>query len=180
MGEARLEIKNLTDEIQLPADLCCNCASTIGVGSVESELKLTRFFAMAGVEYTFSWGLPYCEECAPTATRNPIGMLHVALMIGLCTVALFLIVIISQIALDQSYFGGNDFWVSLAAASLFVGAFYATRRPHGSQTSYYQPIRIRKLRQKFTSGEVTGIILGFTNAPYMQRFQAVNARLLAR
>jgi len=179
MGEARLEIKNLADEIELPADLCCNCGSTQGVGSVESELKLTRYFAMAGVEYTFRWGLPYCEECAPTATRNPVGPLHVALMIGLGTVALFLIAIIVQIAMDQSYFGGNDFWVSLAAASLFVGAFYATRRPHGSQTSYYQPIRVRKLRQKFTSGQVTGIVLGFTNGSYMQRFQSANTRLLA-
>ena len=43
-----------------------------------------------GTEYTFSWRLPYCPQCRPTAARNPLGKLHVVLMIGLVTVGLFL------------------------------------------------------------------------------------------
>ena len=73
---------------------------------------------------------------------------------------------------------GELVWVSLAAASALVGAYYATRKPEGAQTSYYQPVRIRKLRQKFSSGEVTGIVLALTNGAYMRRFREANAASL--
>lgn len=177
MSESRLEIQ--AGEIEIPAEICCNCATMDGVGRVESELKLTRFLGMGGSEYTYTWGLPYCPDCAVTANRNPIDKMHVAMVIGMCTVALFLAAIAGQTAIDRSLFAGNDFFVALAAATVLVGGFYAARQPQGGQTSYYRPIRILKLRQKFTSGEVTGIVLGFTNGAYMQRFRDANSRALA-
>jgi len=178
MSESRLEIRNTAGEIEIPNEICCNCARTERVGSVESELKLTRYFGLGGSEYTFRWDLPYCPECEVTASRNPVNKLHIALVIGLCTVSLFLVAIIGQMAMDESLLGGNDFWLALGVSIVLVGGFYASRKPQGGQTSYYQPIRILKLRQTFTSGEVTGIVLGFTNGSYMRRFREVNLRLL--
>lgn len=179
MGESRLEIRSAGEEISIPGEICCNCASSDRLESVESVLTLTRYFGMAGVEYTFRWSLPYCPACRVTATRNPVNRLHIALMIGLGTVALFLAAILAQSAMDRNLLGGHDFWIALVVSTVLVAGFYAARRPHGQQTSYYQPIRIRKLRQRFASGEVTGIVLGFTNDLYMRRFREANARALA-
>ena len=179
MSESRVEIENRGNAIDLPTELCCNCAREDGLSTVESELKLTRYFGMAGTEYTFKWELPYCAECRPTASRIPLNKMHIALMIGLWTVGLFLVVVIAQTAMDTSLFGGNDFWVALGFSTMLVCGFYGSRRPKGTQTSYYQPIRIRKLRQKFTSGEVTGIVLGFTSPSYVRRFRDANAAALA-
>lgn len=174
MGESRVEIVNRAGEIGIPTEICCNCASPNRITTVLSDLKLTRYLGMGGSEYTFRWRLPYCPECQPTAERSPVGKLHVALVIGLATVGLFLALVVAQIAMDESLFGGNDFWVALAMSALLVAGFYSLRRPRGTQSSYYQPVRIRKLRQKFASGEVTGIVLGFTNPIYGRRFQELN------
>lgn len=179
MGEARLEI-GTGGEIEFPTELCCNCASPDRVDPVDSELKLTRYFGMGGSEYAFTWPLPYCPECQVTASRNPLNRLHVVLVVGVWTTALFLAATIGQMALGRNLLEGNDFWIALVVSTVLVAGFYAARRPQGQQTSYYQPVRIRKLRQKFTSGEVTGIVLGFTNRLYMRRFQEQNARSLAR
>ena len=175
MGESRLEISNTADGIQIPAELCCNCATTDRVETLESELKLTRYLGMGGSEYTFTWGHPYCLACRSTATRIPVNTLHILLVVGMCTTALFLIAVAGQLALEKSLFGGHDFWVALLTSAVLVGGFYAARKPRDGQTSYYQPVRIRKLRQKFTTGEVTGIVLGFTSRPYMRRFQEANS-----
>lgn len=176
MSEQRLEIDS-GGEIEIPSTICCNCARPDGIASVASELKLTRYFAMAGTEYTFTWDLPYCSDCASTASRTPVNRLHIALMIGVSTAVLFLGATIGQMALETNLLGGYDFWIALGLAAMGVSGFYASRRPAGAQTSYYQPIRIRKLRQKFISGEVTGIVLGFTNALYLRRFRDANAVL---
>ena len=34
--------------------------------------------------------------------------------------------------------------------------------------------RIRKLRQRFSSGDATGLVLGFTNSAYMRRVRQAN------
>ena len=178
MSESLLEISSQSGELSIPDGICCNCAREDRVATVDSELKVTRYFGMGGSEYTFTWGLPFCRGCEATAARTPINKLHVLLVIGVVTVSLFLLAIIAQMLLERSLLGGHDFWVSLAAASALVGAYYATRKPEGAQTSYYQPVRIRKLRQKFSSGEVTGIVLAFTNGAYMRRFREANAASL--
>ncbi len=175
MSESRVEIGHEAGDVEIPTEICCNCAGRDRVVPVPSELTLTRFLGLGGSEYTFRWRLPYCTGCRPSAVRKPVGKLHVGLMIGVWTFGLFLAVVGVQIALERSLFGGEDFWVSLGLGALIVCAWYGSRRPRNGQTSYYQPVRIRKLRQKFTSGEVTAIVIGFTNPQYMQRFRERNA-----
>ncbi|MDJ0847491.1 MAG: hypothetical protein QNK04_03815 [Myxococcota bacterium] len=178
MAESRVEIGRDGGDVEIPDEICCNCASADRVVPVPSELKLTRFIGLGGSEYTFRWRLPFCTACRHTAERTPINVLHVVLVAGALTAGLFLMAVGAQIALDRSLFGGSDLWLALGLSVLIVCALYGSRRPSGAQTSYYQPVRIRKLRQKFTSGEVTGIVIGFTNATYMQRFRERNATAL--
>ncbi len=179
MAETRIEIQNLDGGVEIPVEICCNCGATNDLRVVPTELKLTRFFGLGGSEYTFAWELPYCSGCASSASRHPANTTHTVLVVALGTVALFLALTTSQMALGTSLFGGYDFWVALGLAVLLVAGFRAWRRPEGMQTSHSQPVRIRKLRQKFSTGEVTGIVLGFTNPVYLRRFREANAASLA-
>jgi len=133
MSESLLEICNDSGELAIPSEICCNCAREDRVATVESELKVTRYFGMGGSEYTFTWGLPFCPDCNETAGRTPIGKLHVALVIGVVSVAFFLLMTIAQMLMERSVLGGYDFWVALALASLLVGAYYASRQPRDAK-----------------------------------------------
>ena len=55
----------------------------------------------------------------------------------------------------------------------FCSRKYALRRPTGQQTSFEQPVRLRKVKQRFT-GEVTGYTLAFTQPDYAREFTAAN------
>lgn len=181
MSESRIEISTGAGDLDLPMEMCCNCAASSRLTTVHTKLKLSRFLGVGGVEYTYAWRLPFCRDCLHTADRNPVNATHIVLMIGLWTVGLVLAAVIGQTALEKSLFGGHDFWVALTASVVLVVGFYSgSRRPRGLQTSYYQPIRIRKLKQKFTTGEVNGIVVGFTNPAYMRRFQEMNAACVDR
>jgi hypothetical protein len=48
------------------------------------------------------------------------------------------------------------------------------------QTSWYQPVRLVKMRQKFVSGTVVGYVFAFRSVPYRQRFAAANAEAISR
>ena len=56
----------------------------------------------------------------------------------------------------------------IAAGLLF--AFYSRRKPIEGQTSYYQRMRLMKLRQKFSS-KTTGMVFGFTNSAFATKLQ---------
>jgi len=68
---------------------------------------------------------------------------------------------------------------SLILPSLFllscvlVFGFYSLRRPTDRQTSYYQPVRLKKVKQKF-SGEIVGYIFAFKNSEYASTFIDAN------
>jgi len=60
----------------------------------------------------------------------------------------------------------------LLSCALVFG-FYSLRKPTDGQTSYYQPVRLKKVKQKF-SGEIVGYIFAFTNSEYASTFIAAN------
>jgi hypothetical protein len=47
-----------------------------------------------------------------------------------------------------------------------------------AQTSYYQPVRIKKLDREFVSGAIKKIRFGFTNTEYLRDFNKANAQAL--
>jgi hypothetical protein len=63
--------------------------------------------------------------------------------------------------------------LSFTVACGLVFGLYSLRKPVDHQTSYYQPVRLKKVKQKFT-GEITGYVLAFTNQQYQRDFIGAN------
>ena len=65
----------------------------------------------------------------------------------------------------------------LACVSVF--GFYSQKKPKGAQTSYFQPVRLKKVKQKF-SGEIIGYVIAFTNEVYKRKFISANSEAVAK
>jgi hypothetical protein len=55
-----------------------------------------------------------------------------------------------------------------------LGVFYSLRRPKGSQTSFYQPVRLGKLQRTFVTGQIQSIGFSVTNDAYLRELESVN------
>jgi hypothetical protein len=66
--------------------------------------------------------------------------------------------------------------LSAAFAGAITFGWYSSRRARARQTSFYQPVRLLKLRQNFLSGIVTGFRLGFSNDTYADQFISANQK----
>jgi hypothetical protein len=128
-----------------------------------------------GTEWSITFGLPYCDQCRPTAERIPPSFGKKFWVWLLWLWIIFLGATIGFIATDTAtpengwaFFAGC---AVLSAAGVF--SWYSRRRPVGDQTSFYQPVRVLKLKQKF-SGETVGIVLGFTNPRFAEDFLKLN------
>ena len=60
----------------------------------------------------------------------------------------------------------------LASLGLVMG-FYRLRRKSPSQTSYYQPVRLKNTGHRWPV-DITGLELGFTNSAYASSFATAN------
>jgi hypothetical protein len=134
---------------------------------------------VAGTEITLRPNLPFCSTCKPTSSRHPVGsgskllislLLFFALLISLAFMPnQFNSMLPSSFALPILFF---------VACGLVFG-YYSLRKPVGKQTSYYQPVRLKKVKQKF-SGEIVGYVFAFTNSGYAQDFIAENREVIAK
>ncbi len=74
--------------------------------------------------------------------------------------------------------------ISLVAPTLVflslgtVLGFYALRRPSASQTSYYQPVKLKNTGHKWPA-DITGLELAFTNRAYAEKFSEANQAAVA-
>lgn len=157
-----------------PATVCCNCGASENLSIIEQDTRLTRYFFGGGSEYTFRFRLPFCKLCAHSAKRRPAGLFRQFLMFGLAYVVSLLLITIIAIGTDIQILLEKGFIFAAIPAALFVGIMVAIARPRGNQSSYYQPVRILKLKQEFLSGKVLGIKLGFTNDRYEREFSGAN------
>jgi hypothetical protein len=163
-------------EPKLPANVCCNCGCTAGLRRTETKLIVTRFMLLGGTEWTFKMNLPHCEKCGMSLKRIAPTFGKFFWVTFLWTWVVFLLGLFLFASLEWPVPGGG--WaafvtsVIVAAGAMFV--WYVRRKPEGSQTSFYQPVRILKLRQKFFSGETTGMVLGFTNSTFSKKFLEAN------
>ena len=149
-------------KFNIPADLCCNCGSTNGLSPVPTKLNKSRYMVLAGTEITVTINFPYCPDCVKTARRRPVGLASKLLMAVLLFVVALTVWSFSTASITQAVPAGM---VLSALAVLSLGGvlgFYSLRKPKGKQSSYYQPVRLKKVRQKFTGG-ITGYVLAFTN-----------------
>lgn len=163
---------------EVPQDKCCNCGGSDDLKKVTTQLKKTRYMVLGGTELTFNIDLPYCGNCAISAGRLPVGAPTKLLVAFGIFWALMLVVIFVPNELG-SMLPGALLPSTMAAVALGLSfTCYAMRRPVPPQTSYYQPVSLAGVRQKF-SGEVVEITLRFANAPYSTLFQALNQELIS-
>jgi hypothetical protein len=163
-----------------PADSCCNCSSTVNVKPESTDLRRMPLMGFAGAEIKITLPFPYCELCAATARRRRPTVLGVAavsallaLVLGMCWLFLG-----PQLSIERTTYVVAPILILLSFASVL--GFYALRKPSGSQTSYYQPIKLKNTGHKWPA-DITGLELAFTNSLYAEKFSSANqAAILAK
>lgn len=163
-----------------PSSRCCNCGTTKAIFIQDQNTKVIRYFVFAGTEITFELPLPVCRDCAQSLERRVPTLFHKFMMVAVVTavVCLILLATLSQNPSRIPFIANNLFTSSVAIALTLVFAFYSLRRPSGTQTSFYQPVRISKLDREFVSGAIKRIGFGFTNPVYLREFSKANAPAL--
>jgi hypothetical protein len=133
---------------------------------------------LGGTELTLNYEFPYCRKCSSTSQIVPVGVGHKLLVSAI----LFFVLLLASSSLPVSILASmrQEFFnlvIALLSLSAVFG-FYAFRRPMPGQTSYCQPVRLKKVRQRF-SGEIEGLVLNFTNKLYEREFRKVNSSAIA-
>lgn len=157
-----------------PTSLCCNCGTTTGLSVVEQDTRQTTYLGIGGTEITFQLPLPFCSTCARSAKRRVKSLIDRLLMFALMFAATFLGLIIVGEVYSLTQFSEYLIHLSAAVAAALTVTLVLLARPKGSQTSYYQPVRISKLKREFLSGKVVGIRFRFSNSDYAQLFSSHN------
>jgi hypothetical protein len=164
--------------LAFPADLCCNCSAIADLTILEQDTRLTRYFLIGGSEVAFRLRLPFCRVCGPSVNRRPVSLLHKLLVFGLFYFAVFAVLMLCGMALDSESLLDYTVLLSGVFGLVITVLWYAARRPERGQSSYYQPVRITRLSQKFLSGAFRVIGFGFTNYAYLHRFESLNAQAI--
>ena len=164
-----------------PKTLCCNCGTPAGISVIEQDTRLTPYMIGGATEITFKLPLPFCAGCTPSAKRRPKNVMQRALLFALVfTSAFFAILIGSDVAFSVPWLTAYIVPLSLCIAAIVVGSAVLIGRSKGNQTSYYQPVRIRKLKREFISGKILSIRFSFTNKNYAQLFVHQNQDSISR
>jgi hypothetical protein len=161
----------------VPAECCCNCGTNQGVSAKETPLKKTRYMLLGGTELRFAIDLPYCKKCSATAKRFPVGITTKLLVAFGVFWALFLLAFIVPVDMSPSI-GSHLPAISAVLALALTFGFYSLRRAAPPQTSYYQPVTLKAVKQEF-SGAVVGVTLQCSHSMFAKSFSAVNREALA-
>ena len=159
--------------LNFPSDQCCNCGTKKGISITTTDLRLTRFMLLGGTEISIKSSLPYCNNCSVTAKRQAVGPGSKLLVSCIVFFPLLGSLAILPISITSKIPTPILLLLYFAIACALVFGFYSLRKPTGNQTSYYQPVRLKKVKQRF-SGEVVGYVLVFTNNEYLQSFNRSN------
>lgn len=161
-------------EFSFPTSMCCNCGTTSGLSVLRQDTRQTTYLGVGGTEITFQLPLPFCTTCARSAKRRVKSLIDRLLMFALMFGATFLgLIILGEVySLPQL----SEYLITLSAvvATALTVTLVLVARPKGNQTSYYQPVRISKLKREFISGKVVGIRFRFSNNDYAQLFSSHN------
>jgi hypothetical protein len=160
---------------QFPATECCNCSAGGAIVVLPQRTRRSTYLLIAGTELTFEFALPFCERCRPTARRHPKNLAHRALEFFL-VFGLMFCALLMQAALDEAFALRNlVVETSLAAAGLWTVLRLAIQRVKPPMTSYFQPVRIKRLKRDFLSGTIKRIDFDFSNARYKNLFRSLNS-----
>jgi hypothetical protein len=161
LRQPALHLVDVPDDVPaIPADRCCNCG---GTDDVVLEALTLRGDTRLELE------LPACPRCKWTLFRpapDVFARCSYALMWSLLLmIAVGLLGVYTGV---KPPFGlGTLCAACTAVAFATANAWYATRRPRGAQTSYYQPVRLRGRSSRdgqrfttlaFTNREIAGLV----------------------
>jgi hypothetical protein len=157
----------------VPIESCCNCGATQNVTTEVTDLRRMPYAGLAGVEIKIALPFPYCARCVPTSRRKRPTVLGVgavtallSLVLGMCWMRFG-----PQVQEDKLMF-----IVVPALAILSLGivlSFYFLRRPSATQSSFYQPVKLKNTGHKWPV-DITGLELAFTNHQYAGKFADAN------
>jgi hypothetical protein len=132
---------------------------------------------LGGTELRFTIDLPYCKKCAVTAKRFPVGLGTKLLVSFGAFWAFFLLAFIVPFDWSPAIVSRLP-WISAVLALATTFGFYAIRKAAPPQTSYYQPVTLKMVKQEF-SGAVIGMTLHCSNSSFARHFSDVNRDILA-
>lgn len=157
-----------------PMDACCNCGTSQHLSMLDTPLKMTRYFLLAGTEWRFTQELPYCRPCSKTATRFRTGLLHKLALAAIVFPLPVMVYVIAGPPPGEGMAIDTVVMLSLILALVLSFGYFSLRRAHAPQTSYCQPVALVGMKQKF-SGEIVRLDLKFSNPMYAGRFRDRNA-----
>ncbi len=161
-----------------PMASCCNCQATSQLRPVPTDLRRMPMLGLAGTEIRIELPFPYCETCAVTARRRRPTAIGVIAMSCLLAIAAGLgwLLLGPEVSDDATAFvvAPGIVLVSLG----LVLAFYRLRRKSSNQTSYYQPVILKKTGHRWPA-DITGLELGFTNRAYASAFATANEQAVS-
>jgi hypothetical protein len=158
-------------------DACCNCGEIQGIQLVETPLKRTSYMLLGGTELILNVDLPYCARCEKTATRYPKGLVAKLLVSAILFFVVMLVAVL--VPFDLGSFVSSHLTLTCAiVAVLLTFTYYSFLKPTGTQTSYYQPVTLDAMKQKFM-GEIVGVTLYCTNADFATRYGVLNKEFIS-
>lgn len=178
MGEVALH-----EEVafNFPPSNCCNCGTRKDVRVIAQDTRRTTYLGAGGTEITFQLNLPFCPVCVPSAKRRPKSLVHHALMFAVGFGAVFLgLIILGDVVYSIPALSKYLLPLSLLGAALIMGITLLVSQPKTRQTSYYQPVRISRLKREFVSGKVVGIRFFFSNRNYAALFERHNQQAISQ
>lgn len=161
--------------LRVPQFFCCNCGDAQEIRSIATPLSIKRIVS-PGASFELQLELPYCRQCANSATRKRTGLTKKVSIALLLSVSLGLVALVTPL---RDVLGVFAFYLTFALVVALVFASYALQKPRRQQTSYHQPVRLIEVK-RHPAGRVAALTLSFTHARYARSFASANAEVISR
>lgn len=169
--------------VSFPSGKCCNCGSDVGLSMVAEKICSASFIVAQESQTIIKPSLPYCPACISSARRHPTGLGSKILMSLFLSLFLFIALMFSPTFYPRTIIvadpNGFLFPLTFILASGIVFGLFSLKKPTGKQTSHYQPVRLKKVKENSTC-EIVGYIFAFTNPEYERDFVAVNKAAISK
>jgi hypothetical protein len=160
-----------------PPERCCNCGKADLLRIIDQDTRLTRYFMVFGYEYSANFALPFCRGCERARSagrrRSSTGCSrpHSPPPSGSSPCC-------SSASARRNPCCPAPWRPQRHSGVITAAIWYISERPGGRQTSYYQPVRMKRI-ERTRGNAVAEIRLVFTNQDYLHRFRTLNAQAVA-
>lgn len=165
-----------TAPLNFPGSFCCNCGA-IDCRSEIQDTRVTSSLLIARADTTFQLSIPVCVSCVKSTRRRPSGLVPQFLVWTLIAAVIFGALLLLSGSVGLPLWATEHLLAIAGGCALLLRLLFdRLRRPRPPQTSFYQPVRIRKVSLRFAAdrGQLAFLKLGFTNHEYLQVFTSAN------